>query len=566
MNKTPRLVVWALLLVLLAVTIPHSAFAQSGRYNGRIVQTFTNCGLTQILGTVLDANGNPQKGVSVRLWWADQVLHDISGDYPPQPHLGIADAAWDFSLGPANYENTWQVAVEDGPNGPLLSEPVSVRTTATCTGPNDVNIVHVEFRVGAAPAPQPSQPAPTQPAAPAPGGAEAAPPIASGATCQVFNETGGFSVCDDGNARFLNAYRAYGLQNVGYPISQRFKRDGFITQAFQKAIFQWRADSNSVAFINTFDELSQAGYDQTLLERRQTPGQLPAGWEGQNVSFERSVELRQALLNSRPALRTAYFSVRDPLLFFGLPTSEVKDMGNHYAIRLQRAVLQEWKETVPWARAGQVTVANGGDIAKELGHLPAFALAPDRGGPVVGPPTPPAPTPAAPVPAAPPAPSPTPSPSPSPTPQPVPASAEPPRNLDPRLPALGIVIDTPNVAPGQPYWRAVEVLWQDPREGGEAHSIHIDVLDEGGNRVVGQPVTVAWGSGSAQLVIEAKPFPEYGTNYPMYAAGYSYWAFVNGPLPSEVVRNMGLGIIGETRTWRTDHVQYLIKFQRTIKR
>jgi hypothetical protein len=181
-----------------------------------------------------------------------------------------------------------------------------------------------------------------------------------------------------------------------------------------------------------------------------------------------------------------------------------------------------------------VTVANGGDIAKELGHLPAFALAPDRGGPVAGPPLPPTPEPAAPVPAAPPAPSPTPSPSPSPTPQPipVPASEEPPRNLDPRLPALGIVIDTPNVAPGQPYWRAVEVLWQDPREGGEAHSIHIDVLDEGGNRVVGQTVTVAWGSGSAQRVIEPKPFPDDGT----------------------------------TRTWRTDHVQYLITFQRTIKR
>lgn len=54
-------------------------------------------------------------------------------------------------------------------------------------------------------------------------------------------------------------------------------------------------------------------------------------------------------------------------------------MGNHYAIRLQRAVLQEWKEDVPWASAGEVTIANGGDIAKELGGLPSAALAPVTG-------------------------------------------------------------------------------------------------------------------------------------------------------------------------------------------
>lgn len=199
-------------------------------------------------------------------------------------------------------------------------------------------------------------------------------------TCQFFTETGGgqggFSVCDDAEARFLSTFNTYGLQRIGYPISTRYERDGFVTQAFQKAILQWRAESNSVAFVNTFDDLHNDGFDAQLLRVRQTPNQLPDGWDGEGLTFEQITDKRQALLDERPALRTAYFSVSDPILFYGLPTSEVEDMGNHYAVRTQRAVLQEWKEDVPWASAGQVTVANGGDIAKELGGLPAAALVP----------------------------------------------------------------------------------------------------------------------------------------------------------------------------------------------
>ncbi len=210
----------------------------------------------------------------------------------------------------------------------------------------------------------------------APQHAETAPPITSGASCQTFEETG-YTVCDDENANFLAAFSTHGLQNVGYPVSNRFVRDGFITQAFQKAIFQWRADTQRVAFVNIFDELHDRGSDNTLLSTRQVPNQLPAGWDG-DVDFNTVIQKRQALL-TRPALRDAYFAVSDPLTFFGLPTSEVQDMDNHYAIRLQRAVLQEWKEDVPWASAGQVTIANGGDMAKELGHLPDFALNKEHG-------------------------------------------------------------------------------------------------------------------------------------------------------------------------------------------
>ncbi len=204
-------------------------------------------------------------------------------------------------------------------------------------------------------------------------------PAAQGARCQIFYETGGFSVCDDGNALFLSAFQRWGLQSIGFPISRRYERDGFVTQAFQKAIMQWRPDGQYVALANIFDDLHAQGFDATLLQMRQTPLQFPPDWDTPDATFEQVVQRRQGLLAARPALQRAYFAAADPLLFFGLPTSDITDMGNHYAIRLQRAVLQEWKEAVPWAAAGQVTIANGADIAKELGGLPTEALAPDGG-------------------------------------------------------------------------------------------------------------------------------------------------------------------------------------------
>ncbi|MGB0388585.1 MAG: PQQ-dependent sugar dehydrogenase [Ardenticatenaceae bacterium] len=205
-------------------------------------------------------------------------------------------------------------------------------------------------------------------------------PMRQDEACLFFTETaleGGFSVCDDAEAEFRSAFERWGLQKVGYPISRRYERDGFVTQAFQKAIMQWRSESNQVVLVNIFDDLHNDGFDDTLLLVRQTPKQLPDGWDGE-ISFSEVVKKRQALLDERAALQEVYFASSDPLTFYGLPTSEVQDMDNHYAIRLQRAVLQEWKEEVPWAKEGEVTIANGGDIAKELDALPAAALIPEQ--------------------------------------------------------------------------------------------------------------------------------------------------------------------------------------------
>jgi Ni/Co efflux regulator RcnB len=230
------------------------------------------------------------------------------------------------------------------------------------------------WKSGQAPAP-----VAVPPAAPVPPGNGAADWAIPGGRfyTQAASQQGGFSVQDDAQARFWTEFqRLGGLQTVGYPISQRFVYDGFVTQAFQKLVLQWRPEVGQAWPVNIFDELSKAGHDARLLETRQTPLPLGADFDAPGAAWPQVVAGRQALLNTHPALRQRYFSVGDPLTVFGLPTSRVEDMGNHYAIRTQRAVFQQWKEAVPWAAAGQVTIANGGDIAKELGWLPAAALVP----------------------------------------------------------------------------------------------------------------------------------------------------------------------------------------------
>ncbi len=175
----------------------------------------------------------------------------------------------------------------------------------------------------------------------------------------------GFAITNSGGIPFWDTWQRLGLENVGYPISHRYMWRGFVTQAFQKAIMQWQP-GRGVFFVNIFDELHNAGKDDVLRVRWATPAALefdPIAWD-----WDETVKWSLALLNENRAIEKRYFDSPDPLLQFGLPTSRVEDMGNHYAIRTQRAVFQQWKEDVPWAEAGEVTIANGGEIAYQVGR------------------------------------------------------------------------------------------------------------------------------------------------------------------------------------------------------
>ena len=190
----------------------------------------------------------------------------------------------------------------------------------------------------------------------------------------------GFRITDEGGVPFWSEFqRLGGADTLGFPISQRFVLQGFVHQATQKAILQWQPESSQVTFLNIFDLLHDAGKDDQLLAARSTPRSIDFSNTEAGRTFGQIVVERLALLAANPAIQARYFAVSsaiDPTLIYGLPTSGVQDMGNHFAIRLQRSVIQQWKVNTPWAAAGETTVANGGEIAKEFGLIPAGALEP----------------------------------------------------------------------------------------------------------------------------------------------------------------------------------------------
>lgn len=186
----------------------------------------------------------------------------------------------------------------------------------------------------------------------------------------------GFAVVDDAQARFYSEFRRLGgVGALGYPSSQRFELDGFTVQATQRVLMQWRPEANAVYFVNVFDRLHDLGQDGWLRSTRQTPE--PRAFDDAGKPWPEVVRNHLAVLEPFPALKTAFNGVPgDPVEINGLPVSDVVDVGNHHALRAQRVVFQLWKVDVPWARAGQVTVALGGDIAKEAGLVPAPATRP----------------------------------------------------------------------------------------------------------------------------------------------------------------------------------------------
>ena len=137
--------------------------------------------------------------------------------------------------------------------------------------------------------------------------------------------------------------------------------------------------------------------------------------------------------------------------------------------------------------------------------------------------------------------------------------AQPPRDLDPRLADLGVVIQPAGVRPGQSYWRLISCYWQNKEESGNDHTIYINVLDEAGNRIVGQPIEVRWPDGSLVIVTEDKPEPVYSANFPMYATLGSYSVSIPG-LPSDTVVGMGMGTADQPNF--TIHTNFLLTFQR----
>jgi hypothetical protein len=188
----------------------------------------------------------------------------------------------------------------------------------------------------------------------------------------------GFAVTDEDGVPLWSGFKALGGVDVlGYPVTRRFEMDGFVVQAFQKSVLQWRPDQKGFAFLNTFDVLHDRGKDDWLSAYRQTPPPADTAPDA-GLPWERVVARHVAMLDKvPPPLKEAFLADPNWLDHYGLPVS-TQDAPNSVVVRAQRAALQYWTEDVPWAAKGSVSIANGGDLAKEAGVFPWQAVTPEN--------------------------------------------------------------------------------------------------------------------------------------------------------------------------------------------
>lgn len=197
----------------------------------------------------------------------------------------------------------------------------------------------------------------------------------------------GYSITDQDGVYFWREFKAYGGPDVlGYPATRRFQFEGWTLQGTQKVGLQWRPESGTIAFLNIFDILSDRGHDKWLEETKWVPPPFDTTPDT-GLSFEAVKARHLTFLDENKAIKDLFLSNPDWLNQYGLPVS-TKDYGHVYVVRAQRAVFQQWKTDQPWAKAGQVTIANGIDVAKEANLFPKEAVTPENpgGSSVVAPP------------------------------------------------------------------------------------------------------------------------------------------------------------------------------------
>jgi hypothetical protein len=116
--------------------------------------------------------------------------------------------------------------------------------------------------------------------------------------------------------------------------------------------------------------------------------------------------------------------------------------------------------------------------------------------------------------------------------------------LDKTLQQLGVWVEPAMVAPGEDYWRLASVRWLNAAEAQGRNTIMLEVVDKNGQRVIGQPLTIAWKDGSANGETN-KPNPEvFSYDFPMNASGNAYSVQIDGA-PSEILHGLGMGTVEE---------------------
>ncbi|HEX2185243.1 MAG TPA: class F sortase [Chloroflexota bacterium] len=186
----------------------------------------------------------------------------------------------------------------------------------------------------------------------------------------------GFTISNDGGIPLWDEYkRLGGIRALGYPTSKRFMWNGWVAQVVQRGILVWHPEHTRAEMANVMDDLSSAGYDAWLRAAQGIPAPFDPHEES-GLDFEAIKERRLRFLDANPAVKQRFLAERNWQELYGLPVS-FDETEQAWVLRAQRVVFYQWKVDVPWARRGTVTMAMGGDLAKEAGLLPQDVFIPE---------------------------------------------------------------------------------------------------------------------------------------------------------------------------------------------
>src|SRR5688500_7528691 len=140
-------------------------------------------------------------------------------------------------------------------------------------------------------------------------------------------EERGYALSNDGDVAFWRDYqRLGGVRTLGFPASWRYVGpDGFIYQATQAALLQWRPEQERAVLANAFDVMSDAGKDEWLLKSKAIPA--PVADDGSQGDPTRSAAIRLSWLDDE-GIRGYYFANPNP--------SEIAEWPQQRAIELDR--------------------------------------------------------------------------------------------------------------------------------------------------------------------------------------------------------------------------------------
>ena len=184
-----------------------------------------------------------------------------------------------------------------------------------------------------------------------------------------YDDGEGYAVTDDDDALFHSKFeRLGGIEVLGFPVSNRYTRDGAWYQAFKRAVLRWDRRLGMAVYTNVLDDLSAAGLDDVLLDEygivRSEAWDQDAG-----LPFNEVIQNHLGLLNRSSLIRNTFLANDRWLQQYGLPMG-LEDIGAMTVLRAQRAVLI-------WDRSSigiEVRLVWGTELAMDVDYIPADAL------------------------------------------------------------------------------------------------------------------------------------------------------------------------------------------------